>query len=28
VAAFWTPLPVGVSGYFAAKLRESIQELL
>jgi hypothetical protein len=28
VAAFWAPLPVGVSGYFAAKLRENIRELL
>jgi hypothetical protein len=28
VAALWAPLPVGVSGYFAAKLRESIRELL
>jgi hypothetical protein len=28
VAAFWAPLPVGVSGYFAARLRESIRELL
>ena len=28
VAALWAPLPVGVSGYFAAKLRENIRELL
>jgi hypothetical protein len=28
VAVLWAPLPVGVSGYFAAKLRESIRELL
>jgi hypothetical protein len=32
IAALWAPLPVGVSGYFAAyfseKLRESIRELL
>jgi hypothetical protein len=27
VAALWAPLPVGVSGYFAARLRESIREL-
>jgi hypothetical protein len=27
VAVFWAPLPVGVSGYFAAKLKESINDL-
>ena len=26
-AVAWLPLPVGVSGYFAAKLKESIHEL-
>jgi len=27
LAVIWSPLPIGVSGYFAAKLRESIHKL-